>query len=228
MAEPEKPTLLQSIRRYTNAQISSALHSLIGLPSMIQPPTFSDMDTATSTLSQPTTSSSEEPQQAVVGRGDSEVERMISEEWKTMERQPFLRDPEEVFNCFLRSYLVGLKGMLAEETFWPRSGFGDVWAQGVCRSGEGEKDAAKGEGEVNEETELDAYAQLLPLSTRPGNKTGGAVVNSGGRGNIGVVSSVATTRSVTINGATKAEYILKRRFSDGQEEVLQKRVTRSS
>ncbi|CUS06813.1 unnamed protein product [Tuber aestivum] len=245
MAEPDKPTLLESIRRYTNAQISSALRSLIGVPTILQPPTLSDMDNtpnATTTLSQPTTSSGGEPQRAVVGRGDSRVERIINEEWKAIERQLFLRDPEEVFGCFFKSAGVGLKGELAEEILWPRSGYGDVWVRGVRRGGEadvggkgkgkgggeGKNDDAKGEGEVDGETELDAYAQLLPLSTRPENKTGGAVVSSGGRENIGVVSSVATTRSVTVNGVTKTEYTLKRRFSDGQEEVLQKRTTRSS
>ncbi|KAG0641643.1 hypothetical protein HOY80DRAFT_710988 [Tuber brumale] len=241
MAEPKKPTLFQFIRRYTNTQISGVLHSLIGVPSMLQPPTFSDMDNTpnpTPALSQPTTTSGEESQQVVAGRGDNKVERMISEEWKTIERQLFLQDPEEVFGSFLKSAGVGSKGVWAEGMFWPRSGFGDVWVRGMCRGGEvgaegkggeeGGKAKAKGEVEVGEETELDAYAQLLPLSTRPENKTGGAVTSSHGRGNLGVVSSVATTRSVTVNGVTRTEYILKRRFSDGQEEVLQKRITRSS
>ncbi|RPB03450.1 hypothetical protein L873DRAFT_1833597 [Choiromyces venosus 120613-1] len=252
MAEPEKPTILQSIRRYTNTQISSVLHSLIGVPSMLQPPTFSDMDDTTTstpnttpTSSQSTTPSGEAPQPAVVagGKGDSKGERMISEEWKTIERQLFLQNPEEVFSTFLKNAGVGLKGVLAEEMFWPRSGFEDVWLRGMCRGGEAgakgkgdgngganeEKEKFEEEGErekeVNEETELDAYAQLLPLSTRPENKT---IVGSGGRGGLGVVSSVATTRSVTVNGVTKTEYMLKRRFSDGQEEMLRKQITRSS
>ncbi|CAZ86325.1 unnamed protein product [Tuber melanosporum] len=243
MAEPEKPTLFDSIRRYTNTQISGVLHSLIGVPSMLQPPTFSDMDNTptsdtTSTLSQPTTPSGEGSQQVVEGRGDGKVERVISEEWKIIERQLFLRDPEEVFSSFLKDTGVGLKGSWAEEVFWPRGRFGDVWVRGVCRGGEadvkgkggeeGERAKATGEGGEGRETELDAYAQLLPLSTRPENKTGGAVTGSRGQGSLGVVSSVATTRSVTENGVTKTEYILKRRFSDGQEEFLQKRITRGS
>ncbi|PUU77690.1 hypothetical protein B9Z19DRAFT_1193832 [Tuber borchii] len=208
MAEPEKPTLLQSIRRYTNTQISSVLHSLIGVPSMLQPPTFSDMDNApntTPTSSQPTTPSGEVSQQVVTGTGDGKGKRMINEEWKTIERQLFLQDPEEVLGNFLKSAGLGLKGALAQEMVWPRSGFGDVWVR-----------------------ELDAYAQLLPLSSRPENKTGGAIVSSNGQGKEGVVSSMAATRSVTVNGVTKTEYILKRRFSDGQEEMLQERITRRS
>jgi len=205
-----------------------------------------DAPNTTPTSSQPTTPSGEEPQQAVIGAGDGKDKRMVNEEWKTIERQLFLQDPEEVFSSFVKNAGLGLKGMLAEEMVWPRSGFGGVWVRGVCRGGEaeaggkgrekggeeGEKSRTEGgvEGreEVNEETELDAYAQLLPLTSRPENKTGGAIVNSGGRGNLGVVSSVAATRSVTVNGVTKTEYILKRRFSDGQEEMVQKRITRSS
>jgi len=221
---------------------------------MLQPPTFSDMDNApnnnnnnTPTSSQPTTPSGEEPQQTVIGAGDGKGKRVINEEWKTIERQLFLQDPQEVFGNVVRNAGLGLKGVLAEEMVWPRSGFGDVWVRGVCRGGEaeaggegrgkggggeGEKNKTEGglerEEKVNEETELDAYAQLLPLSSRPENRTGGAIVSSGGRGNLGVVSSMAATRSVTVNGVTKTEYILKRRFSDGQEEMLQKRITRSS
>lgn len=215
---------------------------------MLQPPSFSDMDNTpntTPTSSQPTTPSGEESQQVVTGTGDGKSKRMINEEWKTIERQLFLQDPEEVLGNFLKSAGLGLKGALAQEMVWPRSGFGDVWVRGVCRGGEaeakgkgggeggeGEKSKTEGgperEGEVNEETELDAYAQLLPLSSRPENKTGGAIVSSGGQGNLGVVSSMAATRSVTVDGVTKTEYILKRRFSDGQEEMLQERITRRS
>ncbi|PUU72676.1 hypothetical protein B9Z19DRAFT_1137011 [Tuber borchii] len=203
MAEAEKPKLLQSIRRYTNTQISSVLHSLIRVPSMLQPPSFSDMDNApntTPTSSQPTTPSGEESQQVVTGTGDGKGKRMINKEWKTIERQIFLQDLEQVLGNFLKSGGLGLKRALAQEKVWPRNGFGDAWVEGVCPGGEAE---AKGNGE------LDAYAQLLPLSSRPENKTGGAIVSS-------------------INGVTKTEYILRRRFSEGQEEMLQELITRRS
>ncbi|PUU72675.1 hypothetical protein B9Z19DRAFT_1069590 [Tuber borchii] len=84
------------------------------------------------------------------------------------------------------------------------------------------------EREVNEDTELYAYAQLLPLSSRPENKTGGSIVSSSGQRYLGVVSSMAATRPVTVDGVTKKEYILRRRFSDGQKEMLQELITRRS
>jgi hypothetical protein len=184
MADAPKPGIFECVRRYADARISSMLHSLIGLPSILPQPNWMEDDQTRS--SGPATSSAgsgaaraegsdvraskdeyRQPEPSVMvmfpfGPWDA----MMRDEWMG---NMFLHDPEELFGAVWKHMMGAMREpLLAEAVFWGRE-----YPRRIAwrRDGDGERPNADTtadnveEEDEHEETELDAYTHLLPLTT---------------------------------------------------------------
>lgn len=204
MADPEKPkTLVESIRRFTDARISSILHSLIGLPSMLQPPSNCGDDGGEVSGRSQTTTTNKAPSTPPPPRGE-EVggggnKRVVGDFCDVFGNPVLLRFEGDLVGECLKSLTLIPFPNIPEEVFLTRDKGMDSRLREVL-------------GMVVEEGEARRMERLGSACALPKSATGTPSSSK-------IISCLASTHFFTgLDGATRTNYVFKPQFVDGSEE----------
>jgi len=197
MADPEKPkTIVESIRRFTDARISSILHSLIGLPSMLQPPPSCGEDGEVSGRAQAATTTNKAPPAPSPPRGEEGEgnKRVVGDYCNAFGNPLFLRFEGDPIGECLKSLTLIPFPHIPEEVFLTRDKDMDSRLREVLGKAV-EEEKGRGMGR------LGSACALSPSSTpTPSSK---------------IISSLASNHSFTgPDGVTRTTHVFKPRFAD--------------